>query len=53
MILSRAMRWARHGYINAYKILVRKFEGHRPLVKPWYRWEDNYEMGLKEMRWDG
>jgi hypothetical protein len=27
--------------INAYKILVRKLEGKRPLRRPRYRWEDN------------
>jgi len=26
---------------NAYKIVVRKFEGKRPLRRPKCRWEDN------------
>jgi hypothetical protein len=45
MILSRGMRWARHGCINADKVLTGKFERCRPLVRRRYRWEDNYKMG--------
>jgi hypothetical protein len=42
-----------HGRINAYKVFVGKLEGHRPLARPRYTWEDNYKMGLKEMGLDG
>jgi hypothetical protein len=38
---------------NAYRILVRKTEGKRPLGKPRRRWEDNIKMGLREIRWGG
>jgi hypothetical protein len=31
---------------NAYKILVRKPEGKRPLGRPRLRWEDNIEVDL-------
>jgi hypothetical protein len=36
---------------NAYKILVRRSEGKRPLVRPRrrYRMEDNITMDLKEI----
>jgi hypothetical protein len=36
---------------NAYKILVGKPEGKRPLEKPRRRWEDNIRMGLREIKW--
>jgi hypothetical protein len=35
---------------NAYKILVRKPEGRRPLGRPRCRWEDNIKMDLRELR---
>jgi hypothetical protein len=55
MIKSWRMRWVGHvscmGEIRyAYKILVRKSEGKRPLGRPRYRWEDNIKMNLREMR---
>jgi hypothetical protein len=31
---------------NAYKILIRKSEGRRPLGKPRCRWKKNYKMDL-------
>jgi hypothetical protein len=34
---------------NAYKILVRKPEGKRPMGRPRRRWVDN----LREIGWDG
>ena len=50
---SRRLRWA--GYIahmeqsrNAYRVLVEKPEGKRPLGRPRCRWEDNIKMNLKE-----
>jgi hypothetical protein len=38
---------------NAYKILVGKQEGKRPLGRPRRKWEDNIKMGLREIRWGG
>jgi hypothetical protein len=34
---------------NAYKVLVRKPEGERPLGRPRRRWEDNIRMDFREM----
>jgi hypothetical protein len=52
------MRWA--GYVegmgekrNAYRILVGKPEGKRPLVRPRRRWVYNVKMDLRETGWDG
>jgi hypothetical protein len=37
---------------NAYRILVGKAEGKRPLGRrPRRRWENNIEMHLKEIKW--
>jgi hypothetical protein len=33
---------------NAYRILLRKPEGKRPLGRPRHRWEDNIRMDLRE-----
>jgi hypothetical protein len=57
MIKSRRMKWAGHVVRigekrNAYKILVGKPEGRRPLGKPRRRWVDNIKMDLKEIEWD-
>jgi hypothetical protein len=38
---------------NAYRILVGKSEGKRPLGRPRRRWVDNIKMGLREIGWDG
>jgi hypothetical protein len=38
---------------NAYKILVGKPEGKRPLGRPRRRWVDNINMHLREIRWCG
>jgi hypothetical protein len=58
MIKSRRMRWA--GNIarmgekrNAYRILVGKPEGRRPLGRPRRRWVDNIKMDLRDIGWDG
>jgi hypothetical protein len=53
MIKSRRMRWAEHvartgEKRNAYKILVRKPEGKRPLGKPRRLLVDNIKMDLRE-----
>ena len=36
----------------AYRILVGKYEGKRPLGKPKRRWEDSIKVGLGEVGWD-
>jgi len=36
---------------NAYKILVGKREGKRPLGRSWCRWKDNIRMDLREIGW--
>jgi hypothetical protein len=33
---------------NAYKVLIRKPEGKRPLGRPRHIWEDNIRMDLKQ-----
>jgi hypothetical protein len=38
---------------NAYRILVGKPEGKRPLGRPRCRWVDNIKMDLREIGWDG
>jgi hypothetical protein len=38
---------------NAYRILVGKPEGKRPLGNPRRRWEDNIKMDLREIGWGG
>jgi hypothetical protein len=38
---------------NAYRILVRKPEGKKPLGRPRRRWVDNIKMDLREIRRDG
>jgi hypothetical protein len=52
------MRWA--GYIarmgekmNAYRLLVGKPEGRRPLRRPRRRWLDNIRMALVVVGWGG
>jgi hypothetical protein len=58
MTKSRRRRWAGHvarmvEKKNAYRILVGKPEGKRPLGRPRRRWEDNIKMDLREIGWDG
>jgi hypothetical protein len=36
---------------NAYRLLVGKPEGNRPLERPRYRWVDNIWMDLREVGW--
>jgi hypothetical protein len=41
---------------DVYRVLVRKPEGKRPLVRPRPRWEDNIKVDLQELRggaWTG
>jgi hypothetical protein len=52
VIKSRRMRWAGHvarmgAKIGAYRILVGRPEGRRPLGRPRRRWEDNIRMDLQ------
>jgi hypothetical protein len=56
IVKSRMMRWT--GHIarirekgNAYRLLVRKPEGHRPLGRPRRRWVDNIRIDLVEVGW--
>ncbi|KAJ4443903.1 hypothetical protein ANN_05690 [Periplaneta americana] len=54
---SRRFRWlghvARMGESrNAYRVLVGRLEGKRPLGRPRHRWEDNIKMGLREVGYD-
>jgi uncharacterized short protein YbdD (DUF466 family) len=51
------MRWA--GCVahkvklrNAYKLLVGKPDGKRPLERHRRKWEDNIKMDLEEIRWE-
>jgi hypothetical protein len=37
---------------NAYRLLVEKEEGKRPLGRPGSRWLDNIRMDLVEVGWD-
>jgi hypothetical protein len=58
MIISRRMRWAGHvarmgENRNAYRILVGKPEGKRPLGRPRLRWVHNNKMDLREIGWYG
>jgi hypothetical protein len=38
---------------NAYRILVGKPEGKRPLGRPRRRWVDNIKIDLREIGWNG
>jgi hypothetical protein len=58
MIKSRRARWAGHvarmgPKMNAYRILVGKPEGKRPLGRQRQRWVDNIKMDLREIGWGG
>jgi hypothetical protein len=58
MIKSRRMIWAGHvarmgEKRNAYRILMRKPEGKRPLGRPRCRWLDNIKTDLGKMGWCG
>jgi hypothetical protein len=37
---------------SAYRVLVGKPEGKRPLERPRRRWVDNIKMDLREIGWD-
>jgi hypothetical protein len=58
IIKSRRMRWAEHvarmgEKRNAYRLLVGKPEGRRPLGRRRRRWLDNIKMDLLEIGWGG
>jgi hypothetical protein len=57
VIKSRRMRWAGHvtrmgEERGAYRILVGRPEGRRPLGRPRRRWEDNIKMDIREVGWE-
>jgi hypothetical protein len=56
IIKSRKISWAAHvarmgEKRNAYRLLVGKPEGKRPLGRPRHRWVDNIRMDLGEVVW--
>ena len=58
VIKSRRMRWAGHVACmgerrGAYRVLVGKPEGQRPLRRPRHRWEDNIKIDLQEVGYGG
>jgi hypothetical protein len=58
IIESRRMRWAGHvarmgEKRTAYRIVVGKPEGKKPLGRPKRRWVDNIKMDLTKIRWHG
>jgi hypothetical protein len=42
-----------HEIRNAYKILVGKPEGKRPVGRPRHKWEDNIKIYVGEIGWEG
>jgi hypothetical protein len=57
VIKSRRMKWAgcvaRMGEKRgAYRILVGRPEGRRPLGRPRHRWEDNIKVDIQDVGWD-
>jgi hypothetical protein len=44
------MNWEKR---KAYRILVGKPKGKRPLGRPRRKWVDNIKMDLREIGWDG
>ncbi|KAJ4448897.1 hypothetical protein ANN_00289 [Periplaneta americana] len=56
-ITTKRLRWAGHvarmgESRNAYRVLVGRPEGKRPLGRPRRRWEDNIKMDLREVGYD-
>ena len=54
---SRQLRWAGHvacteEYRNAYRVLVGRPDGKRPLRRPRHRWKDNIKVDFKEVVYD-
>jgi hypothetical protein len=57
VIKSRRMRWAEHvarmgAKRIAYRILMGRPEGRRPLGRPRRRWVDNIKIDLREIGWE-
>jgi hypothetical protein len=57
IIKSRKMRWVGHvarveEKRNAYRLLVEKPEGKRPLRRPRCRWVQYIKMDLEEVEWE-
>jgi hypothetical protein len=55
-IKSEGIRWAGHvackgQRTGAYRVLVGKPEGKRPLQRPRHRWEYNIKMCIQEVGW--
>jgi hypothetical protein len=53
----KKMRWVGHVAVmvdrrGAYRVLVGRSEGERPLGRPRRRWEDNIKMALQEVGWE-
>jgi hypothetical protein len=58
VIKSRRMKWVGHVARmgegrGAYRVLIGRLEGKRPLGIPSHRWEDNIKIDLGEMGIDG
>jgi hypothetical protein len=58
VLKSRRLRWAGHvagmwERRDAYRALVGKPEGRRPLGRHRRRWEDNIKMDFREVGWGG
>jgi hypothetical protein len=58
VIKTRRLRWAEHvarmgERRGAYRALVGKPEGRKPLGRPRRRWEDNIKIKLREVGWAG
>jgi hypothetical protein len=58
VIKSKRLRWTGHvarmgERRGAYRALVGKPDGRRPLERPRRRWEDNIKMDLREVGWRG
>jgi hypothetical protein len=56
MIKSRRLRWAGHVRQmgmerNAYRIVMQKPEGRRPLGRPRHRWVDSIKLDLTKIGW--
>jgi hypothetical protein len=58
MIKLNRMRWVGHVACMGEKrtihmVLVGKPDGKRPLARSGHRWEDNIQMYLREIEWEG
>jgi hypothetical protein len=58
LFLYYLYKWAGHvarmgDGTGAYRILVRRPEGRRPIGRPRHMWEDNIKMDLQVVGWEG